>query len=478
MSISGWYIALLGVEMFFVARAILRPHRSPASRVAWVFVIAFLPVVGVLFYLLLGETNIGHRRRMRVLQVQAKLPPTSLAEDERQYEKFGIPAAYDNLFETAQSISGFPVVGGNQGRLFSNSNETIHSLVGDIDAAVDHVHLLFYIWLCDNNGKKVVDAVMRAAKRGVRCRVMVDNLGSRDLIRSDSWTAMREAGVLASVALPIGTPILRALLGRIDLRNHRKIAVIDNRITYCGSQNCADAEFRIKPKYAPWVDAVMRFDGPIVVQNQHLFLSDWMTHSEEDLGCLLTGFPNSREDGFPAVAFGTGPTVRNASMPEMFVSLMHAAQNEVIVTTPYYVPDESMQNALRACAHRGDDTTVIFPARNDSRIVAAASESYYPELIEAGVKVYEYQGGLLHTKTVTIDGRVTLIGSANLDRRSFDLNYENNILFYSEEQTRQVRELQQHYISQSNPVTLEMIAEWSVFDRLWRNTMGILGPLL
>ncbi len=157
-----------------------------------------------------------------------------------------------------------------------DSNATIDSMVADIDAAKDHVHLLFYIWLPDNNGRKVVEALKRAAARGVTCRAMADGLGSRTMIHSEHWQAMRKAGVHVAVALPIGNPLLRPLKGRIDLRNHRKIVVIDDRITYCGSQNCADPEFLVKAKYAPWVDAMMRFEGPIARQNQHLFVGDWM----------------------------------------------------------------------------------------------------------------------------------------------------------------------------------------------------------
>ena len=157
---------------------------------------------------------------------------------------------------------------------------------------------------------------------------------------------MQDAGVHVAVALPIGNPLLRPFKGRIDLRNHRKIVVIDGRITYCGSQNCADPEFRIKPKYAPWVDAMMRFEGPIAAQNQHLFASDWMTYVDENLDELLRQPIPAPRPGVPAQVIGTGPTVRYSAMPEMFESLMYAARRELVITTPYYVPDESMQNAL------------------------------------------------------------------------------------------------------------------------------------
>ncbi|MCA8997790.1 MAG: cardiolipin synthase [Planctomycetaceae bacterium] len=469
-------IALL--ELVFVMRAILRPHRTPASRIAWVVVIAVVPVLGVLVYVLFGETNIGRDRVFRALQIREKLSQTSLPSTPTNPIEEGIPDQYANLFRMAGSVNGFPIVSGNRGTLLSDTNETINSIIADIDSATEFVHLLFYIWLVDENGTKVMDALKRASARGVICRVMVDGLGSRDLINTRHWDELRLAGVHTAVALAIGNPFLRMLFGRVDLRNHRKIVVIDHRITYCGSQNCADAEFRVKPKYAPWVDAMIRFEGPIAWQNQFLFACDWMTAVNEDLSALLMKRPPAGSGSTIAQAIGTGPTFRYAAMPEMFVSLMHAAQQELVITTPYYVPDESMQNALCAAAVRGVRTRVVFPARNDSRIVAAASESYYPELLKSGVEVYEYVGGLLHTKSLTIDGSIALIGSANLDRRSFDLNYENNVLFFDETLASELRQLQERYIAHSDPVTLEMIQEWSVAQRLWRNSVAMVGPIL
>jgi len=165
-------------------------------------------------------------------------------------------------------------------------------------------------------------------------------------------------------------------------------------------------------------------------------------------------------------------------MPEMFESLIYSARRELVITTPYYVPDDSMQAALCASARRDVSTTIVFPARNDSWIVAAASRSYYADLLAAGVGIYEYPGGLLHTKSLTLDGEVTLIGSANMDRRSFDLNYENNILFYDPALTAEVRRRQDRYISASVPVATDIVEGWSWRHRLWNNAVAMLGPVL
>ena len=289
---------------------------------------------------------------------------------------------------------------------------------------------------------------------------------------------MEAAGVNLGRALPIGNILLKPLEGRVDLRNHRKIVVIDNKVTYCGSQNCADPEFLVKAKYAPWVDALMRFEGPIVRQNQYLFASDWESETGEDISHLLTEPISAVEPGFPAQVIGTGPTVRYSAMPEIFETLIYAARSELVISTPYYVPDDPMQAALCACARRGVKTTIIFPARNDSWIVGAASRSYYDELLSAGVEIHEYEGGLLHTKSLTIDGQITLIGSANMDRRSFELNYENNILFYDHSLTADMRERQDQYLARSRKLTPEMVEDWSWQHRLWNNTIAMLGPVL
>jgi len=467
------------LELIVIARILLRPHRDPASRIAWIVVVGMFPILGMFAYLLLGEVNIGRRRAERLQTVLAHMPAIRCQGESTTDVAADIPERYRHLFRLGHSISGFDPFGGNTARLLPDSNATIDAMVADIDAAKDHVHVLFYIWLPDHNGCKIVEALTRAAGRGVVCRAMADALGSRTMIRSDYWQKMRAAGVRVAAGLPTGHLLVRMFVGRIDLRNHRKIVVIDDRITYCGSQNCADPEFLVKAKYAPWVDAVMRFEGPIARQNQVLFASDWMTYVDENLYELLDKpLPFPMPGGVSAQVVGTGPTVRYSAMPEMFACLLSAARREVVVTTPYYVPNELLQSALCATAYRGVNTTIVFPAKNDSRVTAAASRSYYADLLAAGVKIYEYEGGLLHTKSLTLDGEVTLIGSANMDRRSFELNYENNILFYDPTLTRAMRERQQDYIGRSHLVTKEAVAAWPMSRRLWNNLIATLGPVL
>ena len=494
------FISLFCLQLGVIARVLLRRHREPASRIAWIVVIFAVPLGGIVAYMLLGETNIGHRRVARMRDVIRRLPdagqlgpaacrtepvpePVPKAQDLKPVtgtanSGTGIAINYRHLFQVGRLVNGFAPVTGNQAHLIEDSDTAIDNIVADIDNAQDHVHLLFYIWLPDNNGCKVVEALKRAARRGLTCRVMADSLGSRIMIKSSHWRAMREAGVQLAAVLPVGNPLFGAIKGRVDLRNHRKIVVIDNRITYCGSQNCADPEFLIKAKYAPWVDALIRFTGPVARQNQYLFISDWMSEVDEDISDLLQQPVPEPEPGFAAQVIGTGPTVRFSAMPEIFESLMYAARHELVISTPYFVPDESMLGALCASARRGVATTIIFPARNDSWFVAAASRSYYDQLLAAGVRIFEYQPGLLHTKSLTLDGEVMLIGSANMDRRSFDLNYENNILLYDPVLTADMRRRQEAYIADSLEVSRDLVDNWSWRQRLWHNAIAMFSPVL
>lgn len=462
------------LTLLVCARVLLRPHRDPASRIAWLVVVGVFPFVGIIAYLFFGEVRTGRRERREKREANqgSKLRPWSPEIDRL------VPDRHRNLFRLGQSINGFHPVAGNTAALMLDSDAAIDAMVADIEAATRHVHISFYIWLPDGNGLKVAAALIRAAQRGVTCRALADDLGSRALIRSHYWAEMRAAGVETRNALPIGNPLWQALTGRIDVRNHRKIVVIDGQITYCGSQNCTDPEFLPKAKFGPWIDIMVRFKGPIVQQNQALFAADWALGTGEVLSEEDYGVSEEHGDTMPALAIGTGPTIRYSAMSEMFDSLFFAARRELVVTTPYYVPDEGLQSALCACAYRGVDTILILPERNDSWIVQAASHSYYADLIKAGVKIYEHVGGLLHTKSVTLDGEITLIGSANLDRRSFELNFENNILIYDVELTAALRERQSVYLQQSKLITAVDVAAWPVRRQLWHNAIATFGPLL
>lgn len=474
------------IHLAAVLRAITRPNRTPASRVAWIAVIMCLPVLGALIYPFLGETSVGRGRAHRLRDAQSRLAAPSGAGAEP-----GDPVAA-SVSDLCRSINGFGPTAGNRIVLLGDPGASpdeptrdcdaaIKGLIEAFDAATEHIHLSFYIWLDDDNGGRVADAISAAARRGVTCRVMVDALGSRDFIRSPRWRQLREAGVHLLAALEDVPRLGRFAVGRVDLRNHRKVVVIDNRIAFCGSQNCADPQFRIKAKYAPWIDVLLRCEGPVVRQAQHLFLTTWIAETgEQDLYGLPAAAPEPEQDPDGAIAqmFGTGPTTLGDSMSDSFVTTLYAAERELIITTPYFVPDEALLRALCAAPRRGVTTTLIVPARNDSPFVAAASRSVYADLLGCGVRLFEYPLGLLHTKSLTVDGRIALVGSANMDRRSLELNFENNLLVLDPRFTATLRERQLGYLSQSDAVKAEVVEALPFRTRLIDNLVGMASPLL
>jgi cardiolipin synthase len=223
---------------------------------------------------------------------------------------------------------------------------------------------------------------------------------------------------------------------------------------------------------------VVRFTGPIAIQNQRLFASDWQAATQEQLTHFahLPKHPNTQD--CPAMVICTGPTERHSAMPDTFLMLIACARNTLTITTPYFVPNEPIFNALCIAARSGVDVTLNLPHRNDSWVVAAASRSYYQALLKAGVAIFEYTEGLLHAKLLTIDGEVTMLGSANLDRRSFDLNYENNIIFYNHALTTKIVAQQHAFIASSVPVTLDEVEAWRMPKLLWYNSVATMGPVL
>lgn len=479
MSYTTVFLFLHGLLVIaFTVRILLRDDLSPPARLAWFVVLNALPYFGSIIYFLFGEIDLGNHANKRNKEIFDKIRrrATQFLGNRDDIDDL-IDAAYRSPFRYSGSINGFFPVPGNSAELMADGDMTRLRMIADIDAATDHVHVLYYIWLDDNTGRSLAEALIRAAKRGVTCRAVADGLGSRGLIKSPLWSEMKEAGVQLAIALSLHNPIRTILTSRLDLRNHRKITVVDANVTYCGSRNSADPEFLVKAKYAPWVDIMLRFQGPVVAQNQLLFASDWMQATGEDLDDLDLQF-EPQSGGFPAQVMGDGPTDRRGATPQLFSNLIGSAQQELTLSTPYFVPDSTVLEALCAAAYGGVRVTLIFPKVNDSWIVAAASRSYYRRLLQAGCIIHEYTDGLLHAKTLTIDRTISLIGSSNLDLRSFDLNYENNILLQDKKTTLAICERQHEYIAKSEEVTLSDVQAWSYQRRIWSNVLATIGPVL
>lgn len=479
---TGWLAAILVLAEFafrlaVLAVILLRRRLDPNVRLAWVMLVVLLPLIGPLLYLFFGEVRLGSDRMKRHKTAVDRSMAQATAQPPTTFPRaFAIPDPLQQIAALAESVGGDVPSCGNRLKLFGDPIATTRSIIDDIDRARSHCHILTYIFLNDQTGWAVAEALMRAEGRGVQCRLLVDAAGSAAFLRTDWPDRMRAAGVQVVAALPVSA--VRALFVRIDLRNHRKLVVIDGETGYTGSRNIADAGFAPKRRFAPWVDAMVRIEGPVVRDLQMLFVEDWFVDTDEWLEEYLQHQPRSFDDGVVAQVIGTGPNAYNFAMRQVSQAAIHLAREELILTTPYFVPDDATNSALMTAARRGVATELVLPARNDSRLVSAASRSYYEPLLESGVIIHEYKQGLLHAKTLTIDRALALVTSANLDKRSFFLNFECSLVVYDADFASHLRFLQKEYISQSSPVDPARWARRRWPKRLWHNVAGMLGPLL
>jgi cardiolipin synthase len=463
-------------QAIFVARALLRQGLTPSARLAWSTIIMALPGVGIVAYFLFGEIRMARAQRERIREIRNQLNAAQLGQN---HPRADVPGPARPAFAAGQSTSQFPPVSGNCLTLLPEGDVMMEDVIRAIDDATDHVHVLYYIWLPDRTGTRMAQALIAASRRGVTCRVLVDDHGARRLIRSPLWRQMEGAGVALERAAPLGNPLVSLLFGRIDLRNHRKIVVVDNRLSWVGSRNCADAAFAIKPRFAPWVDVLVRLEGPVVRQQQAVFVHDWMTHHAEDLSALLAvNGPACQNGQVVAQVISSGPDDVQTTPSDALCAMIYAATDSLVMTTPYYVPDQALHVAICSAAERGVHVDLVLPARNDSAVVGAASESLLPELLDAGVRVHLFQPGLIHSKIVTVDRQFAMLGTANLDHRSFDLNYENSLLLACPDFTAELDARQHSYIARATPLDRATVAAWPLWRKLRNNVIALASPLL
>ena len=486
-TIPTWLIAVDLTIRLGVAAMIIYRRRPVTVSLMWLTVLAFLPFVGAILYFMIGESRLGSRRLRRYLELAKDLD----ARSGRLWKHQQLDSSPDGdepelwapIARFGTSVSGLPPLKGNKLDLMGDAHEVIASLVKDIDAARSHVHLLYYIWQQDRSGpvEELIEALLRAAARGVECRVLVDAVGAKHFLRGRHVRRLREGGVKVVVALPVG--IFRMLFDRIDLRNHRKIAIIDGTIAYCGSHNMTDAAFRVGWiwKSNLYIDATIRIAGPAAGALAVVFLHDWLLDADESIEDFEKYIPDIRaQRGHTSAVqiIPSGPGPAPDAIHQALLTTIYLAREELLMTTPYFIPDEAMSKALQSAARRGVSVTLVMPAEPDSWIVAAASRAHYSDLLEAGVKILHYRGGLLHSKTITVDRKFGLIGSTNFDARSFFINFEVTVFIYDDDFASVMRFMQMSYVSDSYEIFLD---EWRR-RRFWHvyrdNAAQLLGPLL
>lgn len=469
-----------------LAIRIIHRRRSTGVSLAWLLLITSVPYVGAGVYLLVGEVWLPHRRIRLTRASRAELEEViGRIEHEWELGDDQLPDLARGLNAHAQAPYGLTALTGNNLRLYETCGAFIDDLVRDIDDARESVSMLYYIWESAGDIGRVERALLDAVERGVACRLLLDSAGSKPFLRSRRADQLRAGGVEIVEALPAG--LLRVFFKRIDIRNHRKIISIDHEIAYTGSMNMVDpVHFKVGRGVGQWVDVMARVRGPAArVLGMNLAM-DWAIEHDRTGRDATHGPVQALRDAPPVEKAGdiiaqvvpSGPDQGDQLIHEMLITLIYNARTRLMITTPYFVPSDAMLQALVSAAHRGVRVTIVLPERIDSVLVRLACRSYLEDLLRAGVEVYAYKGGLLHAKTVTADDEVALLGSVNMDLRSFSINFEISLFVYDRGVVRDMKQLQAGYIEDSIRIELRDWERRPVHRRLIENAVQLLSPIL
>jgi cardiolipin synthase len=455
------------------------------TTLAWLFLLFGLPVVGVALYVLFGDHRLGRRRMkmgerlrgffMHVFSIEEASVPPDMAGAPRH-------AALSRSIETD---TGFPVLTGLSPQFFTDAGDLYAAMQADIDAASDSVCLEFYIMDPAGRVGDVLAAVERAAKRGVDCKILADDFGSKPFFRSHWPARLNKAGVQIVRSLRVN--LFSSFFRRSDLRNHRKILVCDQRVGYVGSYNLADPKlFKADRGVGEWVDMMMRVEGPVVDALISVCLSDYLFDSvgyqigRADLNALPIVRRTDTGEGTPVnmQVLPSGPEMRNSTIHEVLVSAIFSAQERLRIVSPYFIPDPAVQLALVSAAKRGVKVEIIVPERLDSRLAQFASQSSYRELLQAGVRLIRYRDGLLHTKLVLVDDELALFGTVNIDVRSFHLNLELTMVIYDGATCATLWQQSGTYLKNSAPLDAETWDRRPEWQQFLENILRLASPIL
>jgi cardiolipin synthase A/B len=473
-SLSWWDLYVYS-ELFIriIMILVIPPRRSPQAAKSWLVLVMFLPWPGVLTYWLVGRLKLPKWRYEQFRKIPVALGPASRLLIERGNVAVAkVDAQWLGSNRLAQSLGYFRALEGNSVEVLTDYDEGLRRLQKDIDGARDHVHLLFYIFAYDKATIPVIEALARAAARGVTCRVLYDAVGS-SAWKKKLRPVFEQAGVEAREVMPVNLFFGKSL--RADLRNHRKIAVIDGETGYTGSQNLIDSQC------GPDLfneELMARIQGPVVSQLQYVFLSDWYLETEVPL-FSPTFFPESPRPGAViAQVLPSGPDFERQNAEHLIIELCHQAKSRIVLTTPYFIPSEPLVQALQTAVLRGVQVHLFLSRKSDNPLVNWAQASYFEELLEGGVRIYLYEKKFLHAKHMTFDDDIGWIGSSNLDIRSFELNAEINVLFYDRTVVDKMKQVHAKYLRYCETLELSSWLERPRLIQIGENLARLWSPLL
>ncbi|WP_105901940.1 cardiolipin synthase [Vibrio gangliei] len=477
-------LALAGVISYWLLVAavtfrVVFKRRAVSVSLAWLMIIYIIPFVGVLLYFLFGELNLGRTRAERSKSMFTPYGEwfTQLHECQAHQPNL-LNLELAQIHDLCTNRTAIPALCGNTLSLQDTPDKILRSIIQDIEHAKTNIRMEFYIWQSGGLIDSVNSALVQAAKRGVKIQILVDSAGSPKFFRSHWYKLMLDAGIDIRQALEVNA--FRMFFRRLDLRLHRKIITIDDEVGYTGSMNMVDPEFFKKDAgVGEWIDVMVRVTGPTVNVLAAIHAWDW----EVETGIReLPSFPECSIENtgalHPIQVVPSGPGMPENIIQQVLTLAILQAKESVRITTPYFVPSDNLMQVFKMTAQRGVNVELLLPKKNDSMLVNWASKSFFSELLEAGVKIYQFDGGLLHTKSVVIDQQSCLVGSVNLDMRSLWLNFELTLVVDDDGFTKELYWVQENYLQQSTLISKEEWAQRTFGHRMLERIFYLFNPLL
>lgn len=461
------------IEVAWVASMtifLILERRSPTATLAWILSLAVLPIIGALIYLVLGPRRLKRRKRRRATAARSVRALVRLVDEEPDGEQRNLA----QLAAAAVAAGEAPPLLARDLQLYFDGDATYAALEAAIDAARHHVHVEYYIFNPDEAGTRIRDALVRRARAGVEVRMVVDGVGSSAL--GDKFLApLRAAG--AKVAFFNSVAPSRIRLRLANFRTHRKIVVIDGVVGFTGGMNVTREHAPAYSGAAAWRDTHFKLEGTAVRALQAVFLEDW--HYAYGSSPAGEGYVARGGDGDkPVQIIASGPDRDAFAIQLYYFTAIATAQHRVWITTPYFVPDEAIIRAITSAAMRRVDVRLLIPRKGDSTIVDLAARSYVPELLRARVKVYAYEPVMCHAKTIVVDDELAIVGSANMDNRSFRLNFEVIAAVYDAAQNAALATAFERDLEFATPMTLAEFAALGWWTRFRQASARLLSPLL
>ncbi|SFL49837.1 cardiolipin synthase [Salibacterium qingdaonense] len=481
----GIYSILISLVIFlnliFAVIIIFLERKDATSTWAWLMVLLFVPFLGFILYLIFGQ-NLSRKRLFDWEDIK-KIGIEDLIKEQihslREHRfHFSDPDArdYRDLIYMHLVNNDALLTENNQVSIYTDGREKFDQLIEDINQATDHIHLQYYIFRNDELGTRLLEALTKKAREGVRVRILYDEMGSRKLPKR-AFHTLKKAGGEVEIFFPRRIPLINL---RLNYRNHRKVVVIDGVTGYLGGFNVGDEYLGLDPKFGYWRDTHLRMTGQVVKALQTRFILDWnqathrhYIHYEDRL------FPVHEATGDTAAQIiSSGPDSEWEQIKNGYIKMIMAAKDSIYIQTPYFIPDQSLMDTLRIAALSGKDVRIMIPNKPDHPFVYWATYSHIGELLKTGARVYVYENGFIHAKTIVVDGKVSSIGTANIDVRSFRLNFEVNAFLYHRPTAERMALTFETDMKHCRELTLKDYRERSLWIRFKESISHLLSPIL